>query len=140
AAGQRLYDYAQRILALHREALQEIAGQKLPVAGELALGASTIPGEHFLPAILSVFHERYPNIEVRASIRDSMEVIEQLEQGEVQLGLVGRKTDNRNLEFQHFATDHMVLVVPPRHVWSKRQRVSLRQLCKQPLILREAGS
>src|SRR5437879_4097 len=68
AAGQRLYDYAQRILALHRDAFEKIAGQKFPVSGELAVGASTIPGEHFLPAILSIFHQQYPNIQVRASI------------------------------------------------------------------------
>ncbi len=139
-AGHRLHEYAQRILALHREARQKIAGHKLPISGELTLGASTIPGEHFLPAILSVFHQRYPKIEVRASISDSMDIIHQVEQGRVQLGLVGRKTDNPHLDFRFFAHDRMVLVVPPNHVWSRRKQVSLQQLCKQPLVLREAGS
>jgi LysR family transcriptional regulator, low CO2-responsive transcriptional regulator len=139
-AGQRLHRYAQRIFTLHREARSEIAGQKFSISGELHLGASTIPGEHFLPAILSVFHERYPDIEVRASISDSMAVIRQVEQGQVQLGLVGRKTDNPHLDFHHFATDRMVLVVPPKHAWSKRKRVSFKELCRQPLVLREAGS
>jgi DNA-binding transcriptional LysR family regulator len=139
-AGRRLHAYAQRIFALHRDARSEIAGQKFSVSGELHLGASTIPGEHFLPAILSVFRKRYPDIEVRASIGDSLDVIRQVERGQVHLGLVGRKTDNPHLEFRHFATDRMVLVVPPRHAWSKRQRVSFKQLCTQPLILREAGS
>ena len=139
-AGQRLHDYAQRIFALHQEARSEIAGQKFTISGELALGASTIPGEHFLPAILSVFHQRYPDIEVRASISDSMGVIGQVEHGQVQLGMVGRKTDNPHLEFRHFATDRMVMVVPPKHPWSKRKQVSFKQVCKQPLILREAGS
>lgn len=139
-AGQRLCDYAQRISELHHEARQEIAGTKVTIAGELALGASTIPGEHFLPAILSVFHKRYPRIEVRARINDSMGVIRQVEQGQVQLGLVGRKTDNSHLEFRHFADDWMVLVVPRKHIWGKRRKVSLKQLCQQPLVLREAGS
>jgi DNA-binding transcriptional LysR family regulator len=139
-AGRRLHDYAQRILALCREARQEIAGHLLPIAGELTLGASTIPGEHFLPAILSVFHQRYPEIDVRATISDSMGVIHQVEHGEVQLGLVGRKTDNPHLQFRFFAQDRMVLVVPPNHAWSRRKQVSLQQLCKQPLVLREPGS
>jgi DNA-binding transcriptional LysR family regulator len=139
-AGQRLHDYVQRILNLHREARQEIAGQKIPVSGVLSLGASTIPGEHFLPALLSVFHRRYPKIEVRASISDSMDVIQRVERGQVQLGLVGRKVDNPHLDFHYFANDRMVLVVPPNHAWSKRKHVSLTQLCKQPLILREPGS
>jgi DNA-binding transcriptional LysR family regulator len=60
-AGQRLDDSAERILALHREARQEITGQQQPpISGNLSLGASTVPGEHLLPALLSMFHERFP--------------------------------------------------------------------------------
>jgi DNA-binding transcriptional LysR family regulator len=139
-SGQRLYDYTQRILTLHREARQEIAGQKFPLAGELTLGASTIPGEHLLPALLSIFHERFPGIQVKATIADSIAVISQVEHGQVNLGLVGKKPDSPHLEFRHFATDRMVLVVPSNHPWSRRKQVSFKQLCKQPLVLREAGS
>jgi DNA-binding transcriptional LysR family regulator len=139
-AGQRLHEYAQRIFALHREAQEEIAGRKMPITGELCVGASTIPGEHFLPAILSIFRQRWPGIQVRVRIGDSLGVIHQVEQGQVHLGLVGRKTDSPHLEFRHFATDHMVLVVPANHAWHRRKQVSLKQLCQQPLILREAGS
>jgi DNA-binding transcriptional LysR family regulator len=138
--GRRLYDYVQRILELHRQARQEIAGQKASISGQLRLGASTIPGEHFLPALMSVFRRRYPQIEVRASIGDSLAVINQVEQGRIQLGLVGRKADNPRLEFRHFSTDRMVLVVPAGHTWARRRQISLQQLCKQPLILREPGS
>jgi DNA-binding transcriptional LysR family regulator len=140
-AGQRLYDYAERILALHREARQEITSQqKPPISGNLSLGASTIPGEHLLPALLSIFHERFPRIQVKAEISDSMRVVAQVERGQVSLGLVGRKTDSPHLEYRHFATDRMVLVVPPNHPWNRRKKVSFKQLCKQPLVLREAGS
>jgi DNA-binding transcriptional LysR family regulator len=139
--GRRLYDFAQRILALHQQARQEIAGQqKPPISGDLSLGASTIPGEHLLPALLTIFHERFPRIQVKAEISDSTKVIAQVERGQVSLGLVGRKTDCPHLEFRHFATDRMVLVVPPGHSWSKRKHVTIKQLCKEPLVLRETGS
>src|SRR5579871_3841520 len=45
-AGQKLYDYAQRILDLDREARREVSGHEAPVGGELLLAASSIPGEH----------------------------------------------------------------------------------------------
>jgi DNA-binding transcriptional LysR family regulator len=48
-AGQKLYDYAQRILDLHRQARREITGREAPAGGELSLAASSIPGEHLLP-------------------------------------------------------------------------------------------
>jgi LysR family transcriptional regulator, low CO2-responsive transcriptional regulator len=140
-AGQRLYDYAERILAMHREARQEITRQqKPPISGSLLLGASTIPGEYLLPTLLSIFHERFPRIQVKAEIGDSVKVIAQVERGQVSLGLVGRRIDNPHLEYRHLATDRMVLVVPSSHPWSRRKHVSFKQLCKQPLVLREAGS
>jgi DNA-binding transcriptional LysR family regulator len=69
-----------------------------------------------------------------------MGVMTQVERGEVSLGLVGRKSNNPHLEFRYLATDRMVLVVPPGHVLSRRKKVSVKQLPRHPLILREVGS
>jgi DNA-binding transcriptional LysR family regulator len=139
-AGQRLYRHAQRILDLHLQAREELTGQKTPVSGDLLLAASSIPGEHLLPDLLSVFHRRYPDIHVRVTVSDSMAVMDDVEHGRANLGLVGRKSDKPHLEFRSFAQDEMVLVVSPKHAWHKRRRVSLAQLCGQPVILREVGS
>jgi DNA-binding transcriptional LysR family regulator len=140
AAGQTLYDYAQRILDLHREARREVGGLAAPVSAELALAASSIPGEHLLPALLSVFHKKHPHFRVRVAVSDSMNVMAQVEQGHVSLGLVGRKTDNPNLQFRFLARDRIVLVVPPGHALSGRKKVSLKELSRYPFVLREAGS
>ncbi len=139
-AGQKLYDYAQRILDLHRQARRAITGHDIPVGGDLSLAASSIPGEHLLPALLSRFGQKHPHIRVRAAVSDSMGVMAQVERGAVSLGLVGRKTDNPHLEFRYLASDRMVLVVPPGDALSKQKKVSVKQLPRHPLILREVGS
>jgi DNA-binding transcriptional LysR family regulator len=139
-AGRRLYAYAQRIFALHNEARQQVTGQKVPLAGELSLAASSVPGEYLLPAILSVFQRQHPHVQVRAAITDSQTVLGQVEHGQAHLGLVGGKTDNPHLEFRCFACDRLVLVVPAGHPWRQRKQVSLGQMCQEPLILREGGS
>ncbi len=139
-AGRRLHDYARRILELHREARQAVTGQEIPVAGELALAASSIPGEHLLPALLAAFGAKYPRVKVRAAVSDSAAVISQVEVGQVSVGLVGQKTDTANLEFRHLASDRMVVVAPPGHALGKAERVTLAQLAAHPLVLRETGS
>lgn len=140
AAGHRLYPLAQRILALHQEARAEVTGVKPPVAGTLALAASSVPGEYLLPRLLAEFRSKYPHIQVRAAVTDSAAVLSQVEQGQVHLGLVGGRLGGEHLEFRPFASDEMVVLVPRSHAWSRRRRVSLAELCRQPLILREAGS
>jgi DNA-binding transcriptional LysR family regulator len=138
-AGRRLHDYAQRILALHREAREQLTGRPEPLTGELSLAASSIPGEHILPGLLTTFRQRHPHVQVRATVVDSQAALAQVEQGQAHLGLVGRK-GGPHLESRCFARDRMALVVPADHPWARRRRVSLEELCGQPLVLREAGS
>ncbi len=139
-AGRQLYDYAQRITALHREAIEALTGRTTQVSGELHLAASSIPGEHLLPEILARFGKQYPKIRVRATVVDSVAVLREVEQGSVQLGLVGRRIASPHLEFQPFASDELVVVVPPDHAWKRRKSAPLRMLAAQPLVLREPGS
>jgi DNA-binding transcriptional LysR family regulator len=139
-AGRCLYSYAQRILALHREAIQEITGREAPLTGELILAASSVPGEYLLPDLLSKFQERHPHVQVRASVTDSQRVLEQVEQGQVHIGLVGNRSDSPNLEFRPLAKDELALLVPEKHPWAGRKRITLAQLATQPLIVREVGS
>jgi DNA-binding transcriptional LysR family regulator len=139
-AGRRLHGYAQRILALHREARHEIAGRRAPVTGELSLAASSVPGEHLLPALLSAFRSKHPHVQVRATVADSQAVLDQVEHGRAHLGLVGKKGDSPHLEHRCFACDTLVVIVPAGHAWSRRRQVTLAQLGREPLVLRETGS
>ncbi len=139
-AGQILYPFAEKILALHREALAEVTGHKPPLGGELALAASSIPGEHLLSDLLAAFQRRQPHVRVRATVTDTRAVLAQVQEGEAHVGLVGGKLDQPDLEFRPFASDRLALVVPAGHAWRSRRRVSLGQLADQPIILREPGS
>jgi DNA-binding transcriptional LysR family regulator len=139
-AGRKLHEYARRILDLHREAREAITGRETPVEGELAIAASSVPGDYLLPALLAAFGSRHPRVRVRAAVGDSEGVIGQLERGEVSVGLVGRRPDDTHLEARHLADDRMVLVVPPGHVLTRRHPVTPDALAAHPFVLREAGS
>ena len=139
-AGRKLYVYVQRIIDLHREARREVTGHEAPVAGDLVIAASSVPGEHLLPALLSVFGLKHPHVRVRAAVSDSVAVMGQVERGEVSVGLVGRKVESPNFEFKYLTSDRMVLVAPPGHVLSMKKTVTVDELAAHPLVLREAGS
>jgi DNA-binding transcriptional LysR family regulator len=139
-AGQRLHAYARRILALHAQARQAVTGRAVPVAGDLALAASSVPGEHLLPAALAAFRDHHPHVRVRVTVTDTQAVLDEVARGKAHLGLVGGKGDSPHLEYRPFASDRLALVVPAGHRLARRQRLSLPELGRQPLILREAGS
>lgn len=139
-AGQQLYGFAQQIFQLHQEARRHITGQQVQPTGELLLAASSVPGEHLLPALLAEFRKAYPHVHVRVAVSDSMGATAQVERGEASIGLVGNKADNPHLEFRRIAGDELLVVVPRGHVLCRRRSVSIRQLAAYPLVLREKGS
>lgn len=139
-AGRILHTFARRIIALHQEARIAVGGATESVSGELILGASSIPGDHLLPSVLAAFRKRHPRVRVRVEGGDTATVLKMVERDDVQIGLVGGKKESPHLEFKEFARDNLVVVVRPEHPWRRRRKVSLSDLAKQPLILREGGS
>lgn len=139
-AGLQLYGYAQQILNLHHEARQAMSGEEVSLQGDLSLAASSIPGQHLLPASLRLFRDRYPDVAVRASIEDSMAVLDRVESGQAHLGLVGQQTERRHFDFRRFASDELLLVVNADDRWKNRQPIRLADLLRRPIVLRELGS
>ena len=139
-AGQRLYQYARRILDLHEQARRNLGGFHPTVSGDLPIAASSVPGECFLPALLSAFHAKYPQVHVRATVSDSGSVIKEVEKGRASLGLIGQKAEKSALESRPIGRDSLVLIVPSGHPWATRRSISLNALVSEPLIIRESGS
>jgi DNA-binding transcriptional LysR family regulator len=139
-AGQRLYVYARQILDLHEQARRNLGGFRPSISGDLALAASSVPGECFLPALLPAFQEKFPQVRVRATVSDSGSVLKDIEKGRATVGLVGQKTENPSLDFRSIGSDCLVLIVPSGHPAAGRRTISLKALCGEKLIIRESGS
>jgi DNA-binding transcriptional LysR family regulator len=139
-AGELLYGYAKQMLALRseaRQALDQFLGQ---VTGTLLVGASTIPGEYVLPAVIGRFRVRHPRVAITLQISDTRGIVQAVLDGQVDAGVVGANPSNRALEVKPLMPDELVLVVPPDHPWCGRQATTLDELRHEPLIVREPGS
>jgi len=139
-AGQLLLGYATRVLALAREARQAVDRFQGRMSGDLAVGASSIPGEYILPALIGRFKEKYPDISIALLIGDSRSAVDWVMEGRVELGVVGQPLTRRGVEYRELMPDEVVLVVPAAHPWAGRASVALEDLVAEPLIVRERGS
>jgi len=139
-AGELLYGYARRILALRteaRQALDQFLGQ---VSGVLTVGASTIPGEYVLPPLIGRFREKFPQVSLALQISDTRGIAQAVLDGQVELGVIGAHPNHRSLDATELMPDELVVVVPPGHPWFGRRQVTLEELKPEPLIVREPGS
>ncbi len=86
ADGERLLDYALRLVRLHDEACASFHQSDL--AGELRLGITedvTAPG---MASILSSFATSFPNVALTSRVAHTPELIRLLEHGEIDMALI----------------------------------------------------
>jgi DNA-binding transcriptional LysR family regulator len=139
-AGQLLLAHAHRMLALSREARQAMDAFLGRMTGELLVGASTIPGEYMLPAVIGRFKQKYPDISITLLIGDSQGAVEWVAGGRVELAVVGARLPYRGVEYRELMADEVVVVFPAGHPWQRRSHVTLGDLRTEPLLIRERGS
>jgi DNA-binding transcriptional LysR family regulator len=139
-AGQLLLGYARRMLALSREANQALERFQGRMSGELVVGGSTIPGEYVLPALIGQFKAKYPDISISLLIGSTRQVSDWLDDGRVEVGVVGARPSSRTLESRELMADELVVVVPSTHPWATRRTTTLADLQKEPMVVRERGS
>lgn len=139
-AGEVLYGYAKRLLSTKSAALQALQELQGGLRGALMIGSSSIPGQYILPTLLGQFVRRYPDITVTLNITDTLDTLERILHGDLELGMVGAQVPNPQVVYHQFIDEELVLVVPPNHPWVGQPTVPLRALTTQPFIQRERGS
>ncbi|MCP4664839.1 MAG: LysR family transcriptional regulator [Deltaproteobacteria bacterium] len=139
-AGELLYKQAVLLLDMKRAASLEMEQFLGLRQGKIHMGGSTIPGEYILPKYLGDFHEKYPSISVLLTIADTGEIERRVLDGNVELGVIGSKSGQRNLVHSKLWQDELVLAVPARHGWADKEEVSIKDLFDEPFIMRETGS
>jgi len=135
-AGEIVLKYAKDFVNLKKDAVEAIAAFKGMKKGTITVGASTIPGIYILPKVLSVFKKKYDGIQIKLIISDTKDIIEKVEDGDVDIGFVGAKSDTGKIDFRRFFDDTVVLIAPPGFPDS----IHPGSLKDYSLIAREAGS
>lgn len=121
------------------EALKEALGNlHKEVEGELVLGASTIPGTYLIPSLLASFQKRFPSVSFQVLISDSRGIVEKVTQHELLIGIVGSEIRGPQIDSIPLMEDKLVVVASPSLI--QKAAVSLQDLLRYPVILREEGS
>jgi len=140
AAGEALLRPAREVLRAEqsaRVAVQQLAGL---VEGALMVGGSTIPASYLLPAMLARFHAEHPGIALRLVAGDSGEIVEQIQNASLEVGVIGMKPEGKEFESFPVGEDRLLLVAVPDHPLAKGKRVTLEELRRHPIVQRETGS
>jgi len=139
-AGKVFLEYASKILSFRKELLNALSEFSRGIRGELSLGASTIPGEYLLPKLMGDFKKEHPHFIIALKIADTKEVIQYVLQDNVEFGIIGAKLNHPSLHYEKFEEDEIIVVAPSDHPLTRKKRVNLEELLREPWIIREEGS
>ncbi|MFC1840184.1 LysR substrate-binding domain-containing protein, partial [Thermodesulfobacteriota bacterium] len=139
-AGELLYKHALMLLDMKKTAMLEMEKFLGIRQGEIFMGGSTIPGEYILPRLIGKFYKKYPLISVVLTVAGSREIEDLVHKGNLELGIVGKKSRTKDLTSYNLWSDELVLVVNKNHKWIERKFINPDELFKEPFITRESGS
>ncbi|WP_419806329.1 LysR substrate-binding domain-containing protein [Terriglobus sp.] len=137
--GAALLPFAEQIKSLTDDATAAVSRAYGQEAGDLSLGASQTIAQYLLPTFIAAFLRTSPLVRITARSGNTDEMLALLVAGDIQVALLEGPEQRTDVHIEPFMADHMVLVVPSSHEWADR-KITLEELRREPLIVREFGS
>jgi DNA-binding transcriptional LysR family regulator len=109
--GQRLLDYARRIVKLNMETIAAFSGKEL--SGRVRLGVPDDYADRYLPEIMARFSRAYPGVELSVICEPSVDLLERIDASELDLAIVTNCEARRVAET--FRRERLLWVTSNRH-------------------------
>jgi DNA-binding transcriptional LysR family regulator len=140
AQGTVVAHWARAVLADIEKLLNVAAGLSADRSAELNIAASMTVAEHLMPQWLARFRVLHPDVTIHLQACNSTQVFHQVREGACDIGFVESPAIPHKLHSAEVARDRLVVVVPPRHPWTRGAPLSAAELAATPLLVREPGS
>ncbi len=137
--GERYYDGCRQLVRQYAKLVDEVQTLHDETAGRLNVASIYSVGLAHMSAFLRRFSAAYPEAQVRLEYLHPDRVIEAVENGEADLGLVSYPEDSRSLSAVPWRSELLSLVCHPAHPLAKRPSVSLSELANESFIAFETG-
>ena len=137
--GQKVLEKARAI----KLQMQDFAalGQSLedPMANALSLGIIPTIGPFLIPFVLPVLKKKYPRLELNITEDQSHALIEQLEDGDLEMAVLALPFDIKGLSSHKFWEEDFYYVSHKNNLSSDIKEFSARNLNKSRLLLLDEG-
>jgi LysR family transcriptional regulator, hydrogen peroxide-inducible genes activator len=138
-AGEQIVARARRMLEASEEVVTLARAHRDPLAGRLRLGLLPTIGPYLLPRVAQPIRKALPRLELRLYEYQTGQMLEKLELGDLDLGILALPVDVEGLEARELFTEAFTVAVPDQHRLAKRDSVRVDDLDGETLLLLEDG-
>lgn len=137
AEGRFLKQQAEQILGLAKKAKEQISEMESGISGTLYIGSIETVGTLYLPQWISDFKNCYPKVRYNLWSGNSMDVIERLEGGLIDIALVRAPFDEDKFESFPVLEENWIVLMNRTHpvAMNKNPFVSLEELSNEELLV-----
>ena len=134
--GELLHSNISQALALITSAENQIGNLHELTKGEIIIGAGDTLSENFIMPYLVQFHELYPHIIIKMVNRTSLEIIDLLKNGQIEIGFINMPIFDETITIKECLQVHDIFVSKTKedHIYS------LTELSHESLVLLEHSS
>src|SRR5882672_5734115 len=119
--GERLLDYARRIVKLNIEALAAFSDEEL--SGLVRLGVPDDYADRYLPEIMARFSRAYPGVELTVICEETICLLERIKVNEIDLAIITNCSGSMTAE--NFRQERLLWATSNRHSIHCEERVPL---------------
>lgn len=140
AAGRRFLPRAQAALEAVRRGVADTRSSREARGGFLTLGLASDLALYLAPTALARFARTHPDVEVTVRSGRSRAVAEALRADEIEIALVSQLIVFAEIASRPLFTEEVPLVVGRGHPFARRTRVSLEDLARSGLVMRDPAA
>ncbi|HEY2403912.1 MAG TPA: LysR substrate-binding domain-containing protein [Steroidobacteraceae bacterium] len=138
-AGEQIVSRARRMLEAGEEVVTLARAHRDPLAGRLRVALLPTIGPYLLPRVSQPIRKGLARLELRLYEYQTEQILERLESGEIDLGILALPVAGDGFETRELYTEPFVVAMPDQHRLSKRDSVKLDELNGETLLLLEDG-
>lgn len=137
-AGQRLLDYADRLLELDREARHAVAGIST-TGGEFSLGALETLSAQWLSAPLERLRQVRPGVTLKVEVAGTGDLLARVRRGDLDACVVFDAEPDPSLSSTVVDTSELVVIAPAQHPWQRQKTIGAADLKGERFLVTAKG-
>lgn len=133
--GRAFLDEARKVIAQAETAVAVAQRAGRGEVGRLVIGFLGAATFSLLPAILKVFRQRFPGVEIELHELKAFELVQALHQGRIHVGLVRMPVHDELLSVEPILEEKLVVALPEQHPLAEKPRVAFGDLAAEAFLL-----